>query len=45
METRPLTALALLPTTVLTYERTRQLRRWLDGVEEGGACAGSVPIR
>lgn len=30
---------------VLTYERTRQLRRWLDGVEEGDACAGSVPIR
>lgn len=26
----------------LTRERTAQLRRWLDGVEEGDPCAGSV---
>jgi uncharacterized protein YecT (DUF1311 family) len=29
----------------LDRERTRQLRRWIDGVAEGDVCAGSVPIR
>ena len=28
--------------TKLVTERTRQLREWLDGVEEGETCAGSV---
>lgn len=26
----------------LTKERTAQLRRWLDGVEEGDTCTGSI---
>ncbi len=26
----------------LTEQRTKQLKRWLDGVEEGDSCAGSV---
>lgn len=30
---------------VLTRERSRQLRIWLDGVEEGDICAGSHPIK
>ena len=29
----------------LDRERTRQLRRWIDGVAEGDVCSGSVPIR
>jgi uncharacterized protein YecT (DUF1311 family) len=29
----------------LTIERTRQLRRWVVGVEEGDVCAGSLPIK
>ncbi|MBS4050058.1 MAG: DUF1311 domain-containing protein [Methylomonas sp.] len=29
----------------LTRERTRQLQKWLDGVEEGDVCAGSYPIK
>jgi uncharacterized protein YecT (DUF1311 family) len=29
----------------LTRERTRQLRKWLDGVEEGDVCAGSLPVK
>lgn len=28
-----------------TQERIRQLREWLDGVEEGDVCAGSVQIK
>jgi uncharacterized protein YecT (DUF1311 family) len=26
-----------------TRERVKQLREWLDGIEEGDVCAGSVP--
>lgn len=29
----------------LTRERTKQLRKWLVGVEEGGACSGSFPLK
>ena len=29
----------------LTEERTRKLREWLDGGEEGDACSGSVEVR
>lgn len=29
----------------ITRERTRQLRKWLDGVEEGDICSGSFPIQ
>jgi len=29
----------------VTRERTKQLRVWLDGVEEGEVCAGSVRVR
>ena len=29
----------------LTRERTLQLRKWLDGVEEGDICAGSIPFK
>ena len=29
----------------LTEERTRKLREWLDGGEEGDACGGSVEVR
>ena len=29
----------------LTQERTRKLREWLDGGEEGDACGGSVEVR
>lgn len=29
----------------LTRERSRQLRKWLDGVEEGELCSGSLPIK
>lgn len=29
----------------LTRERSRQLRIWLDGIEEGDICAGSHPIK
>ncbi|AEG01446.1 lysozyme inhibitor LprI family protein [Methylomonas methanica] len=29
----------------MTHERTRQLKKWLDGVEEGDICAGSLPIK
>jgi uncharacterized protein YecT (DUF1311 family) len=28
----------------LTQERTRQLQKWLDGVEEGDVCSGSYPL-
>lgn len=28
----------------LSKSRTEQLRKWLDGVEQGDACAGSVPL-
>jgi uncharacterized protein YecT (DUF1311 family) len=31
--------------TNLTRERTKQLRRWLDGTIEGESCAGSIPIK
>ncbi|WP_304898417.1 lysozyme inhibitor LprI family protein [Methylicorpusculum sp.] len=27
----------------LTQERTKQLQKWLDGVEEGDVCSGSYP--
>lgn len=27
----------------MTRERTQQLRKWLDGVEEGDICSGSFP--
>lgn len=29
----------------LTRERTLKLRKWLDGVEEGEVCAGSIPFK
>jgi uncharacterized protein YecT (DUF1311 family) len=29
----------------LTTERTKSLKRWIDGVEEGDVCAGSVKIK
>ena len=29
----------------LTRDRTKQLRKWIDGVEEGDVCAGSVPFK
>ena len=29
----------------ITRERTLQLRKWLDGVEEGDICSGSYPIK
>lgn len=29
----------------MTRERTRQLKKWLDGVEEGDMCSGSFPIK
>jgi uncharacterized protein YecT (DUF1311 family) len=29
----------------LTQARTRELKVWLDGIEEGDVCAGSVKIR
>ena len=29
----------------LTRERTAKLRRWLEGVQEGNVCSGSLPIR
>lgn len=29
----------------MTRERTRQLKKWLDGVEEGDICAGSLPFK
>lgn len=29
----------------LTKKRTKELRTWLDGVEEGESCAGSVKIK
>jgi uncharacterized protein YecT (DUF1311 family) len=29
----------------LTTARTRMLREWIDGVEEGDACAGSIKSR
>lgn len=29
----------------LTQERIKQLRKWLEGVDEGDVCAGSVQIR
>jgi uncharacterized protein YecT (DUF1311 family) len=29
----------------LTVARTKQLQRWLDGVEEGDVCAGSVRVK
>lgn len=29
----------------LTRERTLQLRKWLDGIEEGDVCAGSIPFK
>jgi uncharacterized protein YecT (DUF1311 family) len=28
----------------LTEERTRQLKRWLDGTREGDVCAGSIKV-
>lgn len=28
----------------LTAQRTKELRRWLDGTPEGDVCAGSLPI-
>lgn len=31
--------------TTLTTERTKQLRRWVDAVEEGNVCARSLLIR
>lgn len=27
-----------------TQERTRQLQKWLDGMEEGDVCSGSYPL-
>jgi uncharacterized protein YecT (DUF1311 family) len=27
-----------------TKERTRQLQKWLDGIEEGDVCSGSYPL-
>jgi uncharacterized protein YecT (DUF1311 family) len=29
----------------LTRQRIDQLKRWVDGVEEGDVCAGSQPVR
>jgi hypothetical protein len=29
----------------LTRERTLQLRKWLDGVQEGDVCSGSIPVK
>ena len=29
----------------LTTERTKSLKRWIDGVEEGDVCAGSIKIK
>ena len=29
----------------ITRERTKQLRKWADGIEEGELCVGSFPIR
>ena len=29
----------------MTRDRTRQLKKWLDGVEEGDMCSGSFPIK
>ena len=31
--------------TELTKERARELRRWLDGIAEGGVCSGSIKTR
>ncbi|HXU35575.1 MAG TPA: lysozyme inhibitor LprI family protein [Blastocatellia bacterium] len=31
--------------TELTAERTKQLKQWLNGAEEGDVCSGSVKIR
>jgi len=28
----------------MTRERTKQLRQWLDGAEEGDVCSGSIPV-
>ncbi|QLQ24331.1 MAG: DUF1311 domain-containing protein [Dechloromonas sp.] len=29
----------------ITRERTKQIRKWADGIEEGELCVGSFPIR
>lgn len=29
----------------ITGERTKQLRKWADGIEEGEVCTGSFPIK
>jgi uncharacterized protein YecT (DUF1311 family) len=29
----------------LTAQRTAQLRRWIDGIEEGDVCGGSIRIK
>ena len=29
----------------LTRERTLQLRKWLDGMQEGDVCSGSIPFK
>lgn len=31
--------------TQLTEERTKTLKQWLDGIEEGDVCAGSTKIK
>ena len=31
--------------TELTKKRTEELRRWIEGVEEGDVCSGSVKIK
>lgn len=31
--------------TDLTRERTKQLRVWIDGIEEGEVCSGSVRVK
>jgi uncharacterized protein YecT (DUF1311 family) len=31
--------------TELTTERTKSLKRWIDGVEEGDVCAGSIKLK
>lgn len=31
--------------TDLTRKRTEELRRWVDGIEEGDVCSGSVKIK
>jgi uncharacterized protein YecT (DUF1311 family) len=31
--------------TELTTERTHKLKQWLEGVEEGDACNGTIPIK